>query len=238
MNFANGHYFAYGWSLNKLGGVNLTYDVKNVSKWFIDNNVDAAYPSLNGHLKLQKLLYYAQAMHLATTDEPLFENRIEAWENGPVVKDMFIEYRHNNFVERTRDEELNYGDFDEKTLKVFQIINHVYGTQSSEQLVDLTHSEEPWSELEDEAKNRMNPEITKEKMKNYYKSLEDIYMLYEDHDFSSEVTEKINGNIFVYNKDETKFSENEFRNLWNLGDEFRGEKYFVYKDDDGELIIY
>lgn len=216
----------------------MTYDVKNVSKWFLANNADAAYPSLNGHLKLQKLLYYAQAMNLAVEEEPLFNNKIEAWENGPVVKDMFIEYRHNNFVERFHTEEIDCDEFNDRTLKVLQIINHVYGTQTGKQLVDLTHSEEPWAELENEAKARMNPEITREKIKSYYEPLKDIFTAYEGYDFSAEASEKINGNVFVYNKNETTFAESDFRNLWNLGDEFKGEKYFVYKDDDGELVIY
>jgi uncharacterized phage-associated protein len=34
------------------------------------------------NLKLQKLLYYAQAWHLALHDEPLFNDRIEAYGDG------------------------------------------------------------------------------------------------------------------------------------------------------------
>lgn len=36
-------------------------------------------------MKLQKLVYYCQAWHLAWSDEPLFRESIEAWANGPVV---------------------------------------------------------------------------------------------------------------------------------------------------------
>ena len=41
------------------------------------------------HLRLQKLLYYVQAWHLAARNKPLFGERIEAWTNGPVVKDVY-----------------------------------------------------------------------------------------------------------------------------------------------------
>jgi uncharacterized phage-associated protein len=37
------------------------------------------------NLKLQKLLYYAQGLHLALYNEPLSKGRIEAWKHGPVV---------------------------------------------------------------------------------------------------------------------------------------------------------
>jgi uncharacterized phage-associated protein len=35
-------------------------------------------------MRLQKLLYYVQAWHLAVTDEPLFPEQIKAWKDGPV----------------------------------------------------------------------------------------------------------------------------------------------------------
>src|SRR6266446_3445682 len=45
------------------------------------------------NLKLQKLLYYAQAWKLALHGKPLFNDRIEAWVHGPVVPVVFREYR-------------------------------------------------------------------------------------------------------------------------------------------------
>jgi uncharacterized phage-associated protein len=217
--------------------LDVTYDVRSIGRWFIKNNNDAAKPSLNGHLKLQKLLYYAQAMKLAVDDEPLFNNRIEAWEKGPVVSDMYFEYRHNDFIEIAKSTPLQV-DFDSRTLKILQIVNHVYGTQTGTQLVDLTHSEEPWAELEEKVKNRENPEITQDKLREYYKSLKDIYDLYEDYDFESECTEKINGNIFVYNRFETELDNNDLSILWGIGCQIQGKKYFVYKDKNNELVIY
>ena len=36
------------------------------------------------NLKLQKLVYYAQGFSLALCGRPLFAERIEAWQHGPV----------------------------------------------------------------------------------------------------------------------------------------------------------
>ena len=44
-------------------------------------------------MKLQKLLYYAQAWGLVWDEEPLFGDRIEAWANGPVVKALYDSHR-------------------------------------------------------------------------------------------------------------------------------------------------
>ena len=45
------------------------------------------------NLKLQKLLYYAQAWHLAFFGAPLFDEDFEAWVHGPVVPRVFRCYR-------------------------------------------------------------------------------------------------------------------------------------------------
>ncbi len=43
--------------------------------------------------KLQKLAYYAQAWSLVWDERPLFQARIEAWANGPVVPALYREHR-------------------------------------------------------------------------------------------------------------------------------------------------
>ena len=46
------------------------------------------------HMKLQKLLYYAQAYYIAMTGNPLFRNPIFAWQHGPVVPDIYHSFCH------------------------------------------------------------------------------------------------------------------------------------------------
>ena len=41
------------------------------------------------HLKLQKLLFYCQAYHLAYFKEPLFDEDFEAWVHGPVCRIIY-----------------------------------------------------------------------------------------------------------------------------------------------------
>ncbi|MGH2922383.1 MAG: Panacea domain-containing protein, partial [Gaiellaceae bacterium] len=50
--------------------------------------------------KLQKLLYYCQVWHLVWEGKPLFSERIEAWSNGPVVRDIYDAHRGVFSVER------------------------------------------------------------------------------------------------------------------------------------------
>lgn len=45
------------------------------------------------NLKLQKLLYYAQGLYLAKKDTKLFKESIEAWDLGPVVRDVYVKFK-------------------------------------------------------------------------------------------------------------------------------------------------
>lgn len=44
-------------------------------------------------MKLYKLVYYAQAWWLAHTGSPLFEEDVEAWPWGPVVRELYGQFR-------------------------------------------------------------------------------------------------------------------------------------------------
>ena len=50
-------------------------------------------------MKLQKLVYYCQAWSLVWDDMPLFESRIEAWANGPVVLDLYYRHRGQYWID-------------------------------------------------------------------------------------------------------------------------------------------
>jgi len=44
-------------------------------------------------MKLQKLVYYAHGWSLALANEPLISNRIEAWDYGPVIPDLYQAFK-------------------------------------------------------------------------------------------------------------------------------------------------
>jgi uncharacterized phage-associated protein len=49
-------------------------------------------------MKLQKLLYYSQAWSLVWDEKPLFRARIEAWADGPIVREVYREHRGDFYV--------------------------------------------------------------------------------------------------------------------------------------------
>ena len=73
------------------------YSAKTVAKWFLYYNqaaIDSEDADLISNLKLQKLLYYAQGCYLAIKGKPLFFEKILAWAHGPVVNEVYQEYKH------------------------------------------------------------------------------------------------------------------------------------------------
>lgn len=97
-------------------------------------------------MKLQKLVYYTHAWHLVATDgDRLLSDPIEAWEHGPVVRDLW--YRHRGKTTVTADD-LD-GDPDQVSPQVREVVAAVlasYGDCSAAQLRASTHREAPWRE--------------------------------------------------------------------------------------------
>ena len=113
---------------------------------------------LDGRTQKHKLLYYAQAWSLAWTGSPLFEDRIEAWINGPVVSDVWHKKSHPA------------GDLDAGQKAITDAVLTHYGEKTGEELSVLSHAERPWREargdLPDNA--RGTTEITHDSMRREY----------------------------------------------------------------------
>lgn len=95
-------------------------------------------------MKLQKLCHYSQAWHLVWSGEPLFDSRIEAWANGPVIPDLYNLHR-GRF--RIAPGELGNTSVRRLTADERSTIDAVldaYGGMTAHQLSELSHSERPW----------------------------------------------------------------------------------------------
>lgn len=62
-----------------------------IASKFIQLGIDQGQPITP--MKLQKLLYMAQGIHLATYDKPLLNEPIQAWSYGPVVPDVYHSFK-------------------------------------------------------------------------------------------------------------------------------------------------
>jgi uncharacterized phage-associated protein len=144
-----------------------TYDAGNVAKYFIylasqvfvgDNQEREGLTNL----KLQKLLYFAQAYYLAKLGRPLFAEKLEAWEYGPVVPEIYHQFK--KFGSKPiilKKDESSISEEDKEFLKK---IWDNFGGFSAGRLVEIAHAHAPWKDAFESSNNV----ITHKALTEYY----------------------------------------------------------------------
>ena len=122
-------------------------------------------------LKLQKLMYYAQAWSVTTLKNPLFEEDFQAWVHGPVLPSQYARFREYGWM--PIDQNVTLPDLDGKTRAHLDEIVDVFGCESAVALEQMTHQEMPWLHARNGiASHEACKEIIKKDwMREYYSSL-------------------------------------------------------------------
>ena len=137
------------------------YTAVQIAQWFINKSImlyRANKGDLLSNLKLQKLLYYAQGSYLALTGEKLFNDKILAWEHGPVIENIYKKYRQDFAIDKYKDVVI-----DRNTSNILDMVYNIFGQYSAWKLRDMTHNETPWQTT------LLNEEIDCNKIKEYFK---------------------------------------------------------------------
>ena len=124
------------------------------------------------NLKLQKLLYYAQAWHLALFDKCIFEEDMQAWVHGPVLPSQYARLREYQW--RPIDEDVEKPDLSDGLSDHLKEIVDVFGSETAVALELMTHRENPWFEARKNlASDAHSTEvISKDTMRGYYRSFD------------------------------------------------------------------
>lgn len=120
--------------------------------------------------QVQKLLYYAYSMYLIKYNDSykregmnkLFEDKIEAWDHGPVIRTV---YDYIKKVALSNELVTCNGKIELSDIRIQNFIDKIikiYGQFSGYDLEKMTHSEEPW------LKTSRNDVISDEIIYNYY----------------------------------------------------------------------
>lgn len=94
--------------------------------------------------KLQKLCYYAQAWHYTWTGKRLMEQDFQAWIRGPVCPELYALHKGKKYVSAADFDFIGTHDLTPDEKNSIDIMLEYYGKMSGDELVSLTHSEEPW----------------------------------------------------------------------------------------------
>jgi uncharacterized phage-associated protein len=122
--------------------------------------------------KLQKLVYYCQVWSLVWDEKPLFKEKILAWANGPVIKELYRQHQGLFYIK-----EMPKGYSERLSANQKDTIDHVlkaYGDKTAQWLSDLTHLEKPWIEARKGLKpgERGKAEIQLSAMHEYYSGVD------------------------------------------------------------------
>ena len=159
----------------------MSYNVIDVCRHVINYSNEHDYGVSN--LKLQKLLYFIQAYFQTNKNDntPCFDEKIEAWDFGPVVPEAYHEYKQygsgdipniESYILFDQDDIWNskrvgFTDNiikDEDKVLIDKVIDK-FAAYSATDLVSLTHRQSPWI---DAYEPHQNNEITIDAIREYF----------------------------------------------------------------------
>ncbi|KQY96824.1 hypothetical protein ASD19_09750 [Microbacterium sp. Root53] len=140
-------------------------DPMAVAAFFLRADQERVEPDITP-LKLQKLLYLAQANYLASTGERLFDADVEAFDNGPVVDPVRRRFQGRQIIALdSRVSELE-SDLPADVAEFLARVWERYQDWSASKLWRLTHSQAPWKD--NYVAGQMHTLIPDESMAHYF----------------------------------------------------------------------
>jgi uncharacterized phage-associated protein len=109
-------------------------------------------------VRLQKLLYYCQGWHLALYGEPLFDDTIEAWDDGPVVASVWRADRYGEIV--PGETVPPPSELPDSGHYVVDFVLGRYGAMNGPDMINQTHDEMPWRLARKQGRNAPLPHDT------------------------------------------------------------------------------
>jgi uncharacterized phage-associated protein len=138
-------------------------DSIDVAKYFLSKaNNDG---DLITNLKMQKLLYYAQAWYLVNYGTPLFHEKISAWSLGPVITSAYTHFKKfgaSPILYKNTGKESDI--FTKKQIEYLDEFYGIFLKFSAHELVNMSHNESPWKD----AFEKKEKTISNKVIKKYY----------------------------------------------------------------------
>lgn len=154
------------------GGIIMSQvDAKIVANYFLSLSKPNTVESIT-NLKLQKLLYYVQGFNLAINNTTLFSQKIEAWAHGPVVPDVYREFKGFGYKDIVIEEDYDFSELTTEQKKIISEVWEVFKFYDGKELEKLSHSESPWKDARGELAeyDSSNAIISADSIKKYFVS--------------------------------------------------------------------
>ncbi|GHV42313.1 hypothetical protein FACS189490_11010 [Clostridia bacterium] len=199
-------------------------DVLDCAKYIIKHCPDIGQNRFDSNMKLQKLLFFADLVSLAKTDEPLFSEPIYAFEQDCVVEIVRLRF-NNDFI---ADALSSSPVFTQEEYDVLNVTLAIYGNVSVEDLSKASHS---FSFCE------RTGVVPIEDMRSELETVRDVLSAYEKVAQERYSAETINGVTFFYNSEDANLDNDFLAELHNFSLAADDDAYTVCRDGD-RLVTY
>jgi uncharacterized phage-associated protein len=129
----------------------MSYDARAVANYFLDLAANEGR-SLDP-MGIEKLVYFAHGWHLAIFESPLVPQPVEAWQYGPVFRDLYQSFKEfgTSWIKRPAmangvAPRIENSEDTKETRALLNRVWNIYKNYSSIQLSNLTHlPDSPWT---------------------------------------------------------------------------------------------
>lgn len=118
------------------------YRASLIAQYIVKYCNKKGYPVNN--LKLQKMLYFVQANFLANTRQPCFAEKIEAWDFGTVVPEVYYRYKIFGGLNIPYAGNGRAGMINDTARRMIDDILDQCAKYTDSQLADIVHHQAPW----------------------------------------------------------------------------------------------
>lgn len=210
------------------------------ARWFIKKGCDWPRNSRDGNMRLQKMLYFSQLIHLARTGEVLFEDPIFAFQNGSVIEDVRLAYKENFavLIEESYSLNLQFSSEQEKTVQTAEAL---FCDLRAKELSELNHLHHSWKKAFEKSCVHGSPQkilstISVDDIKQYdLGKIKEMLIAYDMAKGQCETFEVINGSKFYYNPSELILTEEILEALELYCG--TGESYSIYIDETLGMVV-
>lgn len=147
--------------------VRKTYTASQIAQFFLA--ITEADDNDLSNLKIQKLCYYAQGLVSAMRRAPLFSDRMEAWDHGPVIPSLYRDQKAHKSEPLPIPKDFDFESIDKADRNALSDLYEYYGQFSAWRLRNMTHEEKPWAD----AYKSANKVITFEALQEFFAPMVD-----------------------------------------------------------------
>lgn len=214
-------------------------DAMDYAKFFLKQEDSSIANTIDGNMKLQKLLSLADLISFAKRGQPLFSEPVLAYEKGFVVESVRQRYK-NDYAGFKKDSEMFNPDFSSDEYIILGDTLGIFGKLSAKELSSLSHEFSSWKKALERGEfqgfhYKENSQVDFSSEKDDLFRIRAIIDAYEKEKNTPLRKEVINGSTFYIPYE--SYSESLMEKLELFSTQHPEDSYTVAFDGD-ELVIF